>query len=59
MTLRTLPLPLKVLATCFLLTIGAGYLFALAYLYLIDLEPHAQPRLSVVQAVIAKYYGRQ
>ncbi|HZH48868.1 MAG TPA: hypothetical protein VFD86_03785 [Nitrospira sp.] len=59
MTLRTLPLPLKVLATCFLLTIGAGYLFALAYLYLIDLEPHAQPRPSVVQAVIAKYYGRQ
>ena len=32
MTLRTLALPLKVLASVFLLTIGVAYLFALAYL---------------------------
>jgi len=59
MTLRTLPLPLKVLATCFLLTIGIGYLFGLAYLYFIDLEPHAKRGLGLVQAVIIKYYGQR
>jgi len=58
-TLRTVPLPLRVLATCFLLTIGVGYLFALAYLYLIDFEPHRKPSLGVVQAVILKYYGNR
>lgn len=42
MTLRTFSLPLRVLATCFLTTIGLGYLFALAYLYLIDVEPHTK-----------------
>lgn len=59
MTLRTLQLPLKVLASCFLLTIGIGYLFALAYLYLIDFEPHRKQGLGVVQAVIVKYYGKR
>jgi hypothetical protein len=59
MTLRTLPLPLKVLATCFLLTIGIGYLFGLIYLYLIDLEPHAKEGLSLLQSVIVKYYGKR
>lgn len=59
MTLRTLPFPLKVLATCFLLTIGAGYLFGVAYLYLIDLEPHAKEGLSLLEAVIIKYYGKR
>ena len=59
MTLRTLSLPLKVLATCFLLTTGIGYLFALAYLYLIELEPHAKDGLSVIEAVVVKYYGKR
>jgi len=57
MTLRILPLPLKVFATFFLLTIGLGYLLALLYLYLIDVEPHAKRGLGLVQAVIVKYYG--
>src|SRR5207249_12072685 len=59
MTLRTLPLPLKILASCFLLTIGIGYLFALSYLYLVDVEPHTKQGLGVVQAVIIKYYGKR
>ncbi|MFM8552933.1 MAG: hypothetical protein ACKOCD_11610 [Nitrospiraceae bacterium] len=59
MNLRTMPLPFKVLATCFLLTIGVGYLFALAYLYLIDLKPHATQGLDAVQSVIVKYYGNR
>jgi hypothetical protein len=59
MTLRTLPLPLKVLATSFLLTIGIGYLFALTYLYLIEIEPHTKHGLELVKAVIVKYYGKR
>ena len=59
MTLRTLPLPLKVLASMFLLTLGLGYLFAVTYLYLIDLEPHTNHGLGMVQAVIIKYYGQR
>jgi hypothetical protein len=50
---------LKVLSTCFLFTVGAGYLVALAYLYLIDLEPHTKHGFGVVQAVIAKYHGNR
>lgn len=34
LSLRTLPLSFKVLATCFLLTMGIGYLFGVTYLYL-------------------------
>jgi hypothetical protein len=59
MTLRTLQLPFKVLATCYLLTVGVGYLFAIAYLYLLDFGPHNQPRVSAVQVVIDKYYGKR
>ena len=59
MTLRTLSLPFKVLATCYLLTVGVGYLFAIGYLYLLDFEPHKQTSASVVQAVIDKYYGKK
>lgn len=59
MTLRTLSSPLKVLATMFLLTMGLGYLFALAYLYLIDVEPHTKHGMGLVAAVIMKYYGQR
>ncbi|HJT20831.1 MAG TPA: hypothetical protein VJ746_10195 [Nitrospira sp.] len=59
MSLRSLPFPLKILATCFLFTVGTGYLFAILYLYIIDLEPHSQPRLGIIQSVIVKYYGKR
>ena len=59
MTLRTLTLPLKVLASAFLLTIGVAYLFALAYLYLIDVEPHTKHGMGLVAGVIMKYYGQR
>jgi hypothetical protein len=59
MILRTLSLPVKVLFTCFLLTIGLGYLFAILYLFLIDVEPHAKHGIGMVQAVIIKYYGQR
>lgn len=55
LTLRALSFPLKVLATCFLLTMGIGYLFGVAYLYLTAVQPHSNGTL--VQAVIIKYHG--
>lgn len=59
MILRTLTLPLKVLASVFLLTVGIAYLFAVAYLYLIDVEPHTKHGMGLVAAVIMKYYGQR
>lgn len=59
MTLRALSVPTKVLFTCFLLTIGIGYLFAVFYLFLIDLEPHIKHHMGMVQAVVIKYYGQR
>lgn len=55
MTLRRLPISVKVLATCFLLTMGIAYLFGAAYLYLTAVQPHAGG--SLVDAVILKYHG--
>lgn len=59
MVLKKLSLPVKVLFTCFLITIGSGYLFAILYLYLIEVEPHARDGKGIVQAVILKYYGNR
>lgn len=53
--LRTLSIPLKVLVTCFLLTMGIGYLFAVTYLYLTAVQPHANGTL--VKAIVLKYHG--
>ncbi len=49
--------PVKVLFTCLLLTIGVAYLFAILYLYLIEIEPHRSKGDGFVEAVILKYYG--
>ncbi len=57
--LKTLPLPVKALSSAFLLTIGAGYLIAMLYLFLIDVEPHQQMGMGLLQATIHKHYGRR
>ncbi len=59
MTLRTLPLPFRVLATVLLLTIGQGYLLAIVYLYVKDIGPHTEHGLGVVTSVVNKYYGKR
>ena len=56
-SLKGLPVPVKALFTSFLLTIGAAYIFALAYLYFIDVEPHRESGIGLLQATIHKYYG--
>lgn len=57
--LRTLPLSTKVVLTSFLLAVGIGFIIALIYLFLIDVEPHQKMGMDVLQGTIHKYYGRR
>ncbi len=59
MTLKKISTPLKVLFSCLLLTIGIGYLFAIVYLYLVEIEPHTGKGEGLVSAVAGKYYGKR
>ena len=59
LTLRGLPLTFRWLFSFFLLTIGLGYLFALVYLFLLEVEPHRKMGLGLVEATIIKYYGNR
>ena len=58
-SLRGLPLTLRVLFTSYLLTVGLGYLLALVYLFLLDIEPHRQMGVGLLQGTIVKYYGKR
>jgi hypothetical protein len=58
-TLRTLPAPLRVLFSCFLITMGLGYLAAGALLFLGTIDPHQEMGMGLVRAVAAKYYGER
>jgi len=58
-TLRNLEAPVKVLYTCILLTLGTGYCFAITYLFLSNIQPHAEHGDTVMTAVMEKYYGRR
>jgi hypothetical protein len=55
--LGALPLPVRALCSCFLLTIGIGYLAAMTYLFLLDVQPHWDMRMSTVEGLGMKYYG--
>lgn len=59
MTLRTLPVSLRALLTCFLLTIGLGYLAAIYYLFALDVDPHRQMGMTPVEAIATKYHGNR
>jgi hypothetical protein len=56
-SLRNLPVPQRVLFTCFLVVIGFGYLSALALLYFVDVEPHAASGKGPVAGIAEKYHG--
>jgi hypothetical protein len=56
-SLRSLPTTLRVLFSCFLITIGIGYLTALSYLFLVDVEPHRKEGQRVVEGISEKYHG--
>jgi hypothetical protein len=56
-SLRTLPVPLRMLFSSFLVIIGIGYLTALSYLFLVDVEPHQKMGQGAVEGISAKYHG--
>lgn len=58
-SLRTISLPVKVLYSCILATMGTGYLAAIVYLFLVDVRPHAKEEKSLAQVVMEKYHGRR
>ena len=58
-TLSTISMPLRVLFTCFLATIGIGYLTALFYLFLVDVDPHQKMGMGVAEGISMKYHGQQ
>jgi hypothetical protein len=56
-SLRKLPPTLRALFTCFLIVIGLGYLSALSYLFLVDVEPHRAAGQGLVEGISEKYHG--
>lgn len=56
-SLHRLPAPLRVLFSCFLLMIGVGYLMALSYLYMVDVEPHQKMGMGMISGIAMKYHG--
>jgi hypothetical protein len=56
-SLRNLPASLRALFSSFLIVIGIGYLSALSYLFLVDVEPHRQAGQGLVEGLGAKYHG--
>jgi hypothetical protein len=57
MSLRNLPVTLRVLFSSFLIVVGIGYLMALSYLFLVDIEPHHAEGQGPVEGISAKYHG--
>jgi hypothetical protein len=57
MSLRTLPLTPRALFSSFLIVIGLGYLNALSYLFLVDVQPSRQAGEKLVQGISEKYHG--
>jgi hypothetical protein len=57
MSLRTLPMTLRALFSSYLIIIGIGYLTALGFLFLVDVEPHQKMGQGVVEGISAKYHG--
>lgn len=58
-TLRQLPLSLRLLFSCFLATVGIGYLAAMFLMFLLNVDPHRAMNMSLVQGVVMKYHGQR
>ena len=56
-SLSTLPMTFRTLFSSFLVIIGIGYLTALSYLFLVDVEPHQKMGEGVVEGISTKYHG--
>jgi hypothetical protein len=56
-SLRNLPITYRALFSSFLTLIGAGYLMALSYMFLVVVEPHKQMGESLVAGISDEYHG--
>jgi len=56
-SLRNLPIALRALFSSFLLMMGVGYVTALSYLFLVDVEPHQRMGMGLVAGISMKYHG--
>jgi hypothetical protein len=56
-SLRTLPADLRVLFSGFLILIGIGYLTAIFYLVLVDVDPHRTMGMGLIAGIEMKYRG--
>jgi hypothetical protein len=57
LSLRSLPLTLRALFSSFLLLMGIGYLMALSYMFLVDVDPHEKMGMGLVSGIEMKYHG--
>jgi hypothetical protein len=56
-SLQQLPLVFRALFSSFLVLIGVGYLMALSYMFLIDVDPHQKMGMGLVSGIEMKYHG--
>ena len=56
-TLRTLSFAMRALFSCFLVTVGLGYIAAIYLIFLVDVDPHRKMEMGLVPGVAARYYG--
>ncbi len=56
-SLRSLPIAFRALFSSFLILIGVGYLMALAYMYLVVIEPHQQMGEGLAAGISDEYHG--
>ena len=54
---RPIVVPIPDSPASFLIIIGIGYLTALSYLFLVDVEPHQKMGEGVVEGISTKYHG--
>lgn len=58
-SLRGLPIAARALCSCFLVTIGIGYLAAVYYLFTVEIDPHLKMGMAVVGGIEMKYHGER
>jgi len=56
-SLRSLPIAFRALFSSFLILIGAGYLMALSFMYVVVIQPHQQMGQGLVAGISDQYHG--
>jgi hypothetical protein len=56
-SLRQLPLTFRALFSSFLALIGMGYLMALFYMFLVDVDPHQKMGMGLIAGIEMNYHG--